>query len=109
MKVEPVFDAAHLDRQTMGDEALRVEILALFVAEVERLLAQIEAAPDPLVRASRLHAMMGLARNVGAKRLAALCRQLDHGAGSSPAGGDELAGLRAAVQEAINQIHAGTV
>ena len=44
----PVFDPAHLDRRTLGDEALRVGILALFVAEVERLLAQVQAAPDPL-------------------------------------------------------------
>jgi HPt (histidine-containing phosphotransfer) domain-containing protein len=104
MQEEPVFDAAHLDRQTMGDEALRVEILALFVAEAERLLAQVESAPDQLVRASRMHAMQGLARNVGAKRLAALCRKLENS--GEP---DDLERLRAAVREAIEQVHAGAV
>jgi len=109
MQEEPVFDVAQLDRRTMGDEALRVEILALFVAEAERLLAQVESAPDPLVRASRLHAMQGLARNVGARRLAAVCRNLEHGAASGPAGDGDLASLRAAVREAIDHIHAGAV
>lgn len=109
MQEEPVFDAAHLDRQTRGDEALRVEILALFVAEAERLLAQVESAPDHLVRASRLHAMQGLARNVGARRLAALCRKLEHSTESGTTDDNELAGLREAVREAIHQIHAGVV
>ena len=109
MQEEPLFDAAHLDRQTMGDEALRVEILALFVAEAERLLAQIESAPDQLVRSSRLHAMMGLARNVGARRLAALCRKLEYDVGSGSAEGGDLAALRTAVRQTVDQIHAGTV
>jgi HPt (histidine-containing phosphotransfer) domain-containing protein len=109
MSGEPVFDAAHLDRQTMGDEALRVEILALFVTEVERLMAQVEAAPDPLVRASRLHAITGLARNVGAQRLAVLCRGLQERVARGAAEEDDLADLRAAVEEAVGYIHDGAV
>lgn len=107
MQDEPVFDPAHLDRKTMGDEALRVEILALFVAEVERLLAQVESAPNALVRASRLDAIAGLARNVGARRLAVLSRNLQLSAGRSAANDRELASLRAAIREAVDQVHAG--
>jgi HPt (histidine-containing phosphotransfer) domain-containing protein len=109
MHEEPVFDPEQLDRQTMGDEALRVEILALFVAEAERLLAQVEQAPDALVRASRLHAMKGLARNVGARRLAEVCRRVERGVESGPADKEALASLRAAVREAIDQVHGGFV
>lgn len=109
MHEEPVFDAAHLDRQTMGDEALRVEILALFVAEVERLLGQVESAPDPLLRASRLHAMTGLARNVGARRLAVLSHRLQRRVADRAAEESDIADLRTAVQEAIDHIHAGAI
>ena len=67
----PVLDAGQLRRQTMGDAAMQVEVLALFVAEAERLMRQVEDAPDAEVRADRLHAMIGLARNVGAARTGA--------------------------------------
>jgi HPt (histidine-containing phosphotransfer) domain-containing protein len=105
MQEAPLFDAAHLDRQTLGNETLRTEIVSLFLAEVERLLAQVERAPDRLVRASRLHAMMGLARNVGALRLAELCRALEARAErddlDEPA---DLDRLRAAVAEVTNHL-----
>ena len=39
-----------------GNASLQVEVLALFVAEVERLMRQVEDAPDPQVRAERLRA-----------------------------------------------------
>jgi HPt (histidine-containing phosphotransfer) domain-containing protein len=68
--VLPVFDSAQLARQSHGDSALQVELLALFVTEAERLMQQLEAAPDRQIMADRLHALRGLARNVGAARLA---------------------------------------
>jgi hypothetical protein len=72
----PVLDLAQLARRTMGDDALQVEVLSLFATEVERLLRQVEVAPDPQVRVDRLHAMISLARGIGAQRLAQEARLL---------------------------------
>jgi hypothetical protein len=47
----PLLDPAPLERQSMGDRAIRLEVLALFVAEAERLMNQVEEAGDPQVRA----------------------------------------------------------
>ena len=73
----PLFDAAQLKRQTQGNASLQVEVLALFIAEVERLMRQIEDAPDPQVRAERLRALIGLSRNTGASLIAQQARALE--------------------------------
>jgi HPt (histidine-containing phosphotransfer) domain-containing protein len=98
----PVFDDAHLDHQTRGDEDLRVEILALFASEVERLLIQAEGAPDAATLGDRLHAIKGLARNVGALRLHHVASSLEKDYRAGPA---DLAALRDAVLEAIDYLH----
>jgi HPt (histidine-containing phosphotransfer) domain-containing protein len=73
----PVFDAARLYRATNGDAALQVEVLALFTAEVERLMQQVEDAPDPQTRSDRLRALSSAARNTGAAMLAQEARVLE--------------------------------
>ena len=73
----PVFDAAQLQRHTRGNASLQIEMLSLFVAEVERLMRQVEDAPDPQVRAERLRALIGLSRNIGASMLAHEARALE--------------------------------
>ena len=98
----PLFDAAQLHRRTMGDGALQVEVLSLFVTEVERLMRQVEDAQDPHVRGDRLHAIIGLARNTGAVRLAQAARQLETEiAVENP----DLAPLRAALSETLAYVH----
>ncbi len=98
----PVFDDAHLDHQTMGDEDLRVEILALFASEAERLLIQAERAQDAARLGERLHAIKGLARNVGALRLQHVATALENDCRAESA---DLAPLRLAVMEAIEYLH----
>jgi HPt (histidine-containing phosphotransfer) domain-containing protein len=73
----PLFDTTKLNRQTRGDPSLQVEVLSLFVAEVERLMRQVEDAPDPQVRGDRLRALIGVARNVGATHIAQQARSLE--------------------------------
>jgi HPt (histidine-containing phosphotransfer) domain-containing protein len=73
----PVFDAAQLNRHTKGNASLQVEVLSLFITEVERLMRQVEDAPDPQVRGDRLRALIGVARNTGAARLAQEARALE--------------------------------
>ena len=86
----------------MGDEDLRVEILALFATEAERLLVQAEQAGDAVTLGDRLHAIKGLARNVGALRLKHVASSLENDCVAGPA---DLAPLRHAVMEAIDYLH----
>ena len=97
----PILDLAQFQRQTMGSESLQVEILSLFVSEVERLLRQVETAEDPQTRRDRIHAMVGLARNVGAVRLSRLAHRIHAQAEDGPA---EIEPLREAVEETVGYI-----
>ena len=99
----PVFDPAALRRRTSGDPALQVEILALFTAEADRLLSEIESARDPQIRCDRVRAMRMLARNTGAMRLAEVAGALEP---ASAAGAPDLRPLREAVAEVIAYIQA---
>jgi HPt (histidine-containing phosphotransfer) domain-containing protein len=94
----PLFDAAQLHRRTQGNASLQGELLALFVTEVERLMRQVEDAPDPQLRGDRLRALIGVARNIGAARVAHEARALETQiASESP----DAAPLRAAVDETL--------
>jgi hypothetical protein len=97
----PVIDYAKLRRQTMGDEAHQVEVLSLFIAEVERLMIQVEDATDPHLRADRLRALTALAKNVGAMRLAQEARATETQIGTDA---PNLEPLRLAVSETLSHI-----
>ena len=98
----PVFDRAQLDRRTLGNAALELEILALFVTEAERLLRQVEAAADAGIRDDRLDAMIALARNTGAVQLAQAARALKTKIATAD---PDLRPLRDAVGETIAHVH----
>src|SRR6185369_9240535 len=92
----PLFDTAQLNRHTKGNARLQVEVLSLFVGEVERLIRQVEDAPDPQVRGDRLRAVIGVARNIGATRIAQAARGLETQiADDAP----DLLSLKAAISE----------
>jgi hypothetical protein len=94
----PVFDRDQLKRATKADAALQVEVLVLFVAEVERLMRQVEEAEDPQLRGDRLRALITVARNTGAVMLAREARALETQiAAEAPA----LGPLRKAVAETL--------
>ncbi len=65
----PILDPAQLQRRTLGDPALEVEILALFSAELERLMRQLAEVDTNRKRAERVSAIVALARGAGAARL----------------------------------------
>jgi HPt (histidine-containing phosphotransfer) domain-containing protein len=56
------------------------EIVALFIAESDGLVAQLRDASEPAEAEELLHALKGSALNLGFDRLAALCR---HGEGQT--------------------------
>lgn len=98
---DPIFDIARLEHQSHGDGTLKTEVLALFVVEVERLLRQIEDASDPQVRADRLAALSGAARNIGALRLTGAVQGVQT---QITADAPNLESLRQAVQATIAYI-----
>lgn len=82
----------------MNDPDLEVEILSLFITEVERLMRQIEETDSPAKRVERFHAVTGLARNVGAQELAVIAAGLERG------DSDDIRSIRSAVENVIAYI-----
>lgn len=70
----PAIDLVHLARQTMGDEALQLELLGLFDKQAGLAIARLgeECGAGPAQwRADLAHTLKGSARAVGARRVAA--------------------------------------
>jgi len=95
-------DLAHLAHQTMGDEALKAEVLAMFVEQAGGLCAEIAAETDRCARADLLHRLNGSARAIGAWQVAELAGRLER---AEPTPGDMQA-LRQAVDAVIARIAA---
>jgi HPt (histidine-containing phosphotransfer) domain-containing protein len=100
----PLLDPLQLKRQTGGDPAFQVEVLSLFIAEAERLVRQIEEASNAPLRKDRLRAMEGLARNIGAVRLAQTARALEPEMASEE---PNLEPLHAALAETLTYVRSG--
>lgn len=99
---EAVFDLAHLDRQTLGDAALRAEILALLDAELARLDPELRAA-SVADRLALAHRLKGAARGTGAFALATAAQALE----SSPDSELLLGALLERVAQARKALAAG--
>lgn len=95
----PILDEQHLKRQTMDDPDLETEILALFITEAERLVRQIEETRNVQTRLERIHAISGLARNIGARKLAMIASNAQYGDVS------DITEIRAAVENVIEYIN----
>lgn len=70
----PILDLVHLSRQTFGDHALEIELLALFEGQAAQFAARLVAARRPGDAGSRMdlaHMLKGSARSVGAFAVAA--------------------------------------
>lgn len=68
-------DLAHLDRQTLGDRALRDEVLDLFLGQMASLRAELARASGP-ARARLAHKVQGAALGIGAHAVARSAAQL---------------------------------
>jgi hypothetical protein len=100
-KTVPLLDPVQLNRKTHGDASLQIEVLSLFVTEVERLMRQLEEASDPQIRGDRLRALGAVARNTGAALVAQEARAAeDVIAGQDP----DLSALRIAVSDTLAYI-----
>jgi HPt (histidine-containing phosphotransfer) domain-containing protein len=106
---EPVIDLVHLSRQTMSDQALELELLAMFERQSARTILQLRgvSAGDAKLRSELAHTLRGSALAIGAARVArsaqvyeASCASPTQGAATQAA----LAGLADAVAEATATI-----
>lgn len=73
-------DRAALDelREMVGDDpALYAELLDTFLSDAELYLAELASAPDVAALVRPAHSLKSNAMNVGATRLAELCRTLE--------------------------------
>ena len=102
---EPAIDRVHLARQTDGDAALEVELLALFDRQSGKLLTELSVeGPARRRRADMAHKLRGSALAIGAGRVASAAQRLETLLNSDRSTSHEceraLDGLAAAVAEA---------
>lgn len=69
-----LLDLKHLGHQTLGDPELRRVVLRLFLDESPRYAADLAAARDDRAWRMAVHTLKGVALNIGAFRLAQLCK-----------------------------------
>jgi HPt (histidine-containing phosphotransfer) domain-containing protein len=69
---EPAIDLVHLARQTMGDQALEIELLELFDAQSARIISHLSGAQagDAKLCGDLAHTLRGSALAIGANRVA---------------------------------------
>ena len=102
---EPAIDLVHLARQTDGDAALELELLALFDRQSGKLLDELSVeVPARHLRADMAHKLRGSALAIGAGRVASAAQRLETLLNSDRSSPHEceraLDGLAAAVAEA---------
>jgi HPt (histidine-containing phosphotransfer) domain-containing protein len=74
---EPAIDRLHLSRQTDGDAALELELLALFDRQSESLLNELSLEGPARLRADMAHKLRGSALAIGAGRVASAAQTLE--------------------------------
>lgn len=72
-----VLDLDHLGRYTMGDRALEREVLGLFLGQTRQYADRLALIDDPRDWKLATHSIKGVARSIGAGRLAACAQSLE--------------------------------
>jgi HPt (histidine-containing phosphotransfer) domain-containing protein len=101
VSAEPV-DRLHLQRQTLGDESLEREILALFRRQSSSVFARLAAAREHKERRDLAHTLKGSARAIGAWRVAAAAEAVE--TAGTAADLSSLAGALGEAETAISHI-----
>jgi len=73
--VTQIVDLSHLGHQTLGDPELRRIVLRLFLDEAPGYARDIAAAKEAKSWRMAVHTIKGVALNIGAFRLAQLCKE----------------------------------
>jgi len=101
---EASIDVEHLARMTLGDGALRREVLAMFLRQTGELLGAL--AVHPAEGAALAHTLKGSARAIGAFHVAACAERLEAAIRQGGNPSEARAALEAAVAEASCSIEA---
>jgi len=107
----PALDLGHLEAQTLGDEALERQLLALFRVQARQILFELQngAFKSPKVGADFAHLLKGSSLAIGATRVAAMAGAYEnlaaspHDAGPASVVLDALAKAVADVLAAIDR------
>jgi HPt (histidine-containing phosphotransfer) domain-containing protein len=102
MDAPPPIDFVHLRRYTLGDRALELEILGLFVAQLPITIGALARAATDKQWGMAAHTLKGSARAVGAWPLAALAEDAERLASNADAGmrAETVRRLETAAEEA---------
>jgi HPt (histidine-containing phosphotransfer) domain-containing protein len=94
-------DIQHLQRYTLGDQALEKEILQLFLAQLPETMAALRSATTERDWKTAAHTLKGSSRAIGASRIALLAQDAERlSSGDRKACGDAISHLEEAVTEA---------
>jgi len=97
-------DLSHLQRMTLGDGRLEQEVLGMFSAQASRLAGALALLPADT--GALVHTLKGSARAVGAFAVADAAAHLEAQIKSGGDIAEALAGLNAAVAQALAAIEA---
>lgn len=95
----PAIDFAHLERMTLGERDVELEVLALFRQQLVDLLGRLEKLPREGV--SLAHTLKGSARGIGAFAVGDAADRLERGLRAGLAVDAEVASLRQLVGDAL--------
>jgi HPt (histidine-containing phosphotransfer) domain-containing protein len=102
-------DRAHLRRYTMGNLALEVEVLQLFIGQAPSTLREMEHAACAKSWHMAAHTLKGSAKAVGAHRIARVSEQAERTGFDAPDREITLVVLKSALDEASAYIAGLTV
>ena len=74
---EKPIDLVHLSRLTMGDKALELDVLKMFLAHIPNYIEMIKSAKSEDEIYIAAHTLKGAASNVGAFQLADIAREAE--------------------------------
>lgn len=77
MQHNSILDRDHLARYTLGDRALELEVLELFIGQIPQSLASLKSSSEPTHWRRAAHTIKGSARVVGAWHLAEAAEQAE--------------------------------
>jgi HPt (histidine-containing phosphotransfer) domain-containing protein len=101
---EPIIDAGHLARMTLGDTILEREVLHLFDVQSAMLVDRMRQGPAAGI-ATSAHTLKGSARGIGAWRIARAAERVElTAAGWRPGLGSAIDELARSVDEAHQAI-----
>ena len=101
MQTKAMIDWEHLEKYVVGDDALRDEILTIFVEQSHNLVSAFDAEQTDEGWKNTAHTLKGAARGVGAWDLGALCEEAEHMIGEIPGKRETRSALLVSIRQKL--------